>query len=347
MEPLSDPVTAARVQSAFGATTSAQCLDRQCLSVEGLGEKRSTRKMTTEYHDEPEDDSSSFWNKEPTFAAFSGVSRFRRWLIPALTASLVLVLVIALGASNASLSRRLWSVETIVSNLSDSLSSSQQLIQDAAKDVTRLKFSVETNREQLSSVSAALKQLSVLDTVSRTVATLKCSLERLMKNASAPDGCCPLGWELSGSSCYLYSKTALTWPEARDWCNGHESHLVILHSDEEWDFVTRHANGVFFWIGLSDDRIGKWEWVNQTPYVMNRRRWRPNQPDSWTGHGMGPGDEDCAHLHNDGRLNDLHCSPGCASSARDTSRAAEQNRTQLVHKQLELLPPTFSVTSEE
>ena len=38
------------------------------------------------------------------------------------------------------------------------------------------------------------------------------------------------------------------------------------------------------------------------------RRWRPGQPDSWTGHGFGPGDEDCAHLHSDGRLNDLHCS---------------------------------------
>ena len=38
------------------------------------------------------------------------------------------------------------------------------------------------------------------------------------------------------------------------------------------------------------------------------RRWKPGQPDSWTNHGLGPGDEDCAHLHADGRLNDLHCS---------------------------------------
>lgn len=37
------------------------------------------------------------------------------------------------------------------------------------------------------------------------------------------------------------------------------------------DFVTRQAMGTFYWIGLSDERTGKWEWVNQTPYVMNRR----------------------------------------------------------------------------
>lgn len=108
-------------------------------------------------------------------------------------------------------------------------------------------------------MSEALKQLSVLDTLSRTVATLKCSLERLAKNgtkgsthppppparlalvrpsvsasASTPDGCCPLGWELSGASCFLFNKSPMTWPDARDWCNGHESQLAILHSDEEW-----------------------------------------------------------------------------------------------------------------
>lgn len=45
-----------------------------------------------------------------------------------------------------------------------------------------------------------------------------------------------------------------------------------------------------------------------TSHVLcGSRRWRPGQPDSWTGHNLGPGDEDCAHLHSDGQLNDLHC----------------------------------------
>ncbi|XP_070785556.1 C-type lectin domain family 10 member A-like [Enoplosus armatus] len=264
--------------------------------------------MTTEYHDDVEDDSSSFWNKEPRPVSFSGVSRFRRWLFPALTTTFILVLIIALGASNTKTSNRLWYVEKSVSNLTESLSATQQLSKDAAKDVHRLKFAVESNKDQLTSVSQALKQLSALDSISRTVALLKCSLERLVNNGSVVDGCCPLNWDLFGSSCYLFSRTPLAWHDARDWCNGHESHLVIMNTDEEWDFVTRHAVGAFYWVGLTDERTGKWEWVNETPYVMNRRRWKPGQPDSWTHHGLGPGDEDCAHLHTDGRLNDLHCS---------------------------------------
>ncbi len=42
-------------------------------------------------------------------------------------------------------------------------------------------------------------------------------------------------------------------------------------------------------------------------YVVSRH-WRPGQPDNWSDHGLGAGNEDCAHLHVNGRLNDLHCS---------------------------------------
>lgn len=47
-------------------------------------------------------------------------------------------------------------------------------------------------------------------------------------------GCCPLNWDSFGTNCYLFSTTPLSWHDARDWCNGHESHLVILLTDEEW-----------------------------------------------------------------------------------------------------------------
>ncbi|KAM4537106.1 asialoglycoprotein receptor 2-like [Odontesthes bonariensis] len=264
--------------------------------------------MTTEYREEAEDDSSSFWNKEPRPVYFSGPSRFRRWLFPGLTAAVLLILIIAVGAVNTNTLSRLRSAESRVSNLTESLSSSQQLTKDTAKDVQRLKFAVESNKDELTSVSEALKQLATLDIISRTVTALRCSLENFINNSSASAGCCPLGWENSGSSCYFFSKTSLSWHEARDWCNGHESHLVILITDEEWDFVTGHSSGHFYWVGLTDEKSERWEWVNQTPYVMDRRRWKPGQPDSWTRHGLGPGDEDCAQLHHDGRLNDLHCS---------------------------------------
>lgn len=36
------------------------------------------------------------------------------------------------------------------------------------------------------------------------------------------------------------------------------------------DFVINHAAGTFYWVGLTDQR-GRWEWVNETPYTIDRR----------------------------------------------------------------------------
>ncbi|KAM3857453.1 C-type lectin domain family 10 member A [Diretmus argenteus] len=267
--------------------------------------------MTTEYHDDTNDDSRAFWSKESSSGSllFSSRSRWRDWLLPALTAVVILALIIALGASNTKTGNHLWSVEQSVSNLTavvQKLTTSLQHAKDAAQDVNRLQFAVENNKDQLTSVTEALEHLSVLDSLSRTVAALKCSIKRITTNSTVDLGCCPLDWDLLGSSCYFFSKDALTWDDARDRCSGQEAHLAILRTLEEWSFVTRMTVPVFYWIGLTDERTGKWEWVNQTPYVMNRRHWKPNQPDNWDGDGLNS-TEDCAHLHSDGRLNDLHC----------------------------------------
>lgn len=85
--------------------------------------------MTTEYHDNVDEEMSNFWNKgaclcppvcvstclcvykmknscpicvsaEPRTVDFSRFSRYRRWLFPALTATLLVILIIALGASS-------------------------------------------------------------------------------------------------------------------------------------------------------------------------------------------------------------------------------------------------------
>lgn len=263
--------------------------------------------MFTKFHNEPDDNSSSVWNTGPGPIQFPALCRSRRWLIPALTTAFVLIIIIAFGVSSSRMSGRLWTLEESVSNLSQSLSDVHRINKDAVKDVQRLNFSVEANKDQLTSVAESLKQLSGLDSLRRTVASLRCSLERLIHNNSEAAGCCPLDWERLGSSCYLFSKTALNWHDARDSCNSQQSQLLILSTDKDWDLVVRQTQGTLYWVGLTDER-GKWEWVNGTPYIMDRRRWRPGQPDSWTEHGLGEGDEDCAHLHSDGRLNDLHCS---------------------------------------
>ncbi|TDG99350.1 hypothetical protein EPR50_G00193100 [Perca flavescens] len=264
-----------------------------------------------DYHNERELDSSALWIKEPASVSLSAVSRFRRWLFPALTATFILVLIIALGASNTKTSNQLWSVEQRFSNLSlviQSLNTSLQHAQETSKQVQQLQVAMDNNKNELMSVAEALKQLAVIDSLSRTVDSLKCSLERIITNSSAGSICCPPGWVEFGSSCYFFSSESRSWNESRVWCEKRNAHLLILQDDKTWNFVTRRTVPLIYWVGLSDWRTGRWEWINQTPYTMERRRWVPGQPDSWTDHGLGPGDEDCAHLHKSGRLNDLHCS---------------------------------------
>ncbi|XP_075891312.1 LOW QUALITY PROTEIN: asialoglycoprotein receptor 1 [Nelusetta ayraudi] len=286
-----------------------------------LGLKTGT--MTTEYHDDNTEENSFFRTKESLFSQ-STVSRFRQWLIPGLTAILILIIIITLGATNTSTRGRLWFLENSVSNVTDVLTVSHRMNKESAKDLRRLKFAVERHNEELNSVGEALNHLSALESLSHTIASIKCNLDRIMNNGSQDLGCCPLDWVSFESSCYFFSKSMLSWDKARDWCNTRDSHLVILHEDKDWKFVTAHTSGLFHWIGLTDERTGQWEWVNQTPYVMNRIRWKPGQPDEWTGHGQFPGGEDCAHLHHDGRLNDLHCPTPLATFAKDTAYAANE-----------------------
>ncbi|KAM9335329.1 hepatic lectin-like [Symphorus nematophorus] len=261
----------------------------------------------TDYHYEKEPDNIPLWIKDVPSIALSGIARFKSWLFPILTATVILILIIALGVSNTKLSNRLTAMEQSVSNMSDVIQSLQnESLQHAhAKEVRWLLSTVDNNRDQLATVAEALKQLSAVDSLSRSIASLKCSLEHIINNRSAGAGCCPLGWEQFEFNCYFFSRSSLSWNESQAWCDEQGAHLVILLHDKEWDFVTRRTRPEFFWVGLSDWRTGRWEWINQSPYNMERRRWVPGQPDNWVYHGMGT--EDCAHLHSSGRLNDLHC----------------------------------------
>uniref|UniRef100_A0A3Q1HIQ4 C-type lectin domain-containing protein n=1 Tax=Anabas testudineus TaxID=64144 RepID=A0A3Q1HIQ4_ANATE len=188
----------------------------------------------------------------------AGVSRFRPWLFPAATAAVILILIIAVGASST------WT-HTHTQTHTHTNTDTHTLITDPDF------FSVDNNKDQLALVSDALKQLSVVDTLEKSVASLKCSLERIINNSSVSDGCCPLGWDLFSSSCYFFSPSELNWNDSRDWCVKQEAHLVILKTDKEWDFVTKRTIPDFYWVGLTDGRTGTWEWVNQTPYTMERR----------------------------------------------------------------------------
>ncbi|XP_038841881.1 C-type lectin domain family 10 member A-like [Salvelinus namaycush] len=173
------------------------------------------------------------------------------------------------------------------------------------KEFGRQKFTMEMTERKLDSVSESVKELESLRSA---VARLKCSLDRVLHNDTV-SGCCPLGWVLSGSSssCYFFSSGGLPWNQARVFCADHNAQLAVLKTEQDWDFVTGSTKPLFFWVGLSDERTGEWEWVDGTPYIMDRSQWKPGQPDNWKGHGLG-GTEDCAMIHANGQLNDDHCS---------------------------------------
>lgn len=45
--------------------------------------------------------------------------------------------------------------------------------------------------------------------------------------------CCPINWVEHGSSCYWFSHSGLTWPEAEKYCQLENAHLVVINSREE------------------------------------------------------------------------------------------------------------------
>ncbi|XP_039900512.1 C-type lectin domain family 10 member A-like [Simochromis diagramma] len=166
----------------------------------------------------------------------SSASRFRRWLFPGLIVVVLLILIIVMGSTNRKMSNRLGTLEQRVSNLSkivQSLNASLHHTQETAKQVQQLQYAVE-NKDQFNSVSEAPEQLSAIDSLSKSIAAIKCSHEHVINNSSTTGGCCPVGWTVFESNCYFFSGDSRSWNESRDWCETQQAHLLILHNDKEW-----------------------------------------------------------------------------------------------------------------
>ncbi|XP_058265163.1 C-type lectin domain family 10 member A isoform X2 [Hemibagrus wyckioides] len=203
--------------------------------------------------------------------------------------------------------RRISAVEGDVKNLSQSLVTLINKIQqlenhgaDVVQSVNRLRLNLNRLQTQAQDV------ITKVDNIQEAVTHLKCRFNTLQNN-NTQQQCCPSDWQLFFSNCYYFSDDGKSWNEARDMCVSMKAELLILKSKEEREFVIKNTMPFFYWLGLSDERTGEWEWLDGTPYQMDRREWKPGQPDNWQLHGLGGG-EDCAHFHNDGRYNDDHCS---------------------------------------
>ncbi|CAO2606505.1 C-type lectin domain family 4 member A [Lemmus lemmus] len=79
--------------------------------------------------------------------------------------------------------------------------------------------------------------------------------------------CCPKDWESFGSHCYFTPPDSASWSKSEEKCSSMGAHLMVVHSKEEQDFITKILNiRASYFIGLSDPGHRQWRWVDQTPY---------------------------------------------------------------------------------
>ncbi|XP_015424152.1 PREDICTED: asialoglycoprotein receptor 2-like [Myotis davidii] len=134
--------------------------------------------------------------------------------------------------------------------------------------------------------------------------TLHCQLVALKSNDSQ-NTCCPIGWLEYEGSCYWFSRSGLTWPQAEKYCQLQNAHLVVINSREEQRFIAQHSSSFYTWIGLTESD-GSWKWVDGTDYGNSYKNWGVGQPNNWKGH-RDDADEDCAEIREDGLWNDDFC----------------------------------------
>ncbi|XP_074917268.1 uncharacterized protein LOC142045975 [Chelonoidis abingdonii] len=114
---------------------------------------------------------------------------------------------------------------------------------------------------------------------------------------------CPPGWQRFEKSCYFFSTSTKSWPDAKQFCADQRSGLVIVNTAEEQRFLSNHiTESNVYWLGLSDSaKEGEWRWLDGS--LLSVRFWGTGEPNN-----VGHQGEDCASLRFDGKWNDATCS---------------------------------------
>lgn len=82
--------------------------------------------------------------------------------------------------------------------------------------------------------------------------------------------------------------------ESAQNCSGMGSQLVVITSKAEQEFLSKQENQdvqrANLYIGLFEEKVGQWQWVDRTPYNVTAAFWRNGEPSP--GH-----DENCTVMH--------------------------------------------------
>nr|XP_055054128.1 asialoglycoprotein receptor 1 isoform X2 [Misgurnus anguillicaudatus]XP_055054129.1 asialoglycoprotein receptor 1 isoform X2 [Misgurnus anguillicaudatus] len=224
---------------------------------------------------------------------------------------------------NSSLSALTSKLNDAVNNQEQKMAQTQQLLDSLKTSVTNqqnkqcdcdsLSSSLRDVQSSMSNLTSSIVSLSSKQQITeeRLISSLNELKAQINTKLSSdkPVSNCKSGWIPYDSSCYLFSRNALNWTNARDYCKEQGASLLKIDgSDGEWAFVRQLAMSSYYWIGLTDQTTGQWRWSDDTPYTMDKKHWDEGQPDDWKEHGLGEEGEDCAAIKPNGLLNDAHCS---------------------------------------
>uniref|UniRef100_G1PIJ4 C-type lectin domain-containing protein n=1 Tax=Myotis lucifugus TaxID=59463 RepID=G1PIJ4_MYOLU len=222
-----------------------------------------------------------------------------------LSLGLILLLMIGIcviGSKNARIQSDVETLRATFSNFTSNTMAEVQALHSQARSLNDKVFSLKSKleKEQQELKADYSEMLLGVQQLVKDLNTLHCQMAALKSNDSQ-NTCCPIGWLEYEGSCYWFSRSGLTWPQAEKHCQLEDAHLVVVGSWKEQKFLQQHMYPVDTWIGLNDQN-GPWTWVDGTDYKTGFQNWSPRQPDNWY-HGQ----EDCAHFRANGQWNDNLC----------------------------------------
>ncbi|XP_067877342.1 C-type lectin domain family 10 member A-like isoform X2 [Heterodontus francisci] len=160
---------------------------------------------------------------------------------------------------------------------------------------------VERSHSNITSELSNMK-IKVSEEVERSHSNITSELSN-MKIKGCTCHQCPPNWYQFNQGCYYFSTRKGSWQFATQQCSLKNSHLLVINSILEQNFIKVAANPSMYWIGLSDVAIeGNWQWVDGTNFRSSPTFWADGEPNN-----MQNG-EDCAHIDDKGRWNDNKCS---------------------------------------
>ncbi|XP_069121954.1 collagen alpha-1(XII) chain-like [Argopecten irradians] len=174
------------------------------------------------------------------------------------------------------------------------------------------------NKTELDGIASApscthsyiVNSFSDLDSLKTELQSVSCKGLGAKTTVATSQGNCSHGWVNFKDSCYMFSHTVLSWPDAEEACKIIHGTMVTVHTAEEQMFLKSYLNrkhakdypAYAYWIGGNDLEVeNEWQW-SVIGQPVNYTDWGPAEPSSRAG-------EDCLVLWGPFKFQwgDYHC----------------------------------------